>query len=478
MSRSRPFLVSTVVALMVGCFPHYDFGVGQTEASGGGGASGAGASTAFSLTGGGSSTLANAGGAISSLGNGGRAETSQPAMGGSTGDTGQAQGASSGDTWAGSGGSTSELPSSVAGQSEVYGGTGGHSSGGSTSSGGASGGGNATNTGGNNTLPVPEVCGNGIDDDLDGKTDCDDLSDCPGLACVQSIPDGWNPVVVATGTPAADAPACDASSAYPTGLTLCMQVSTQPASCNCAECPMVSGATQALMLTVRSSCHGTLVTADPNDSTFVRTESCPLVSIDRSKFITTAKPFYVDFKVGFTDGQCSPSGFAANKDSAATGPECLQKLRVCRGSAPVGSCAGGGRTCLPKVPTRFTGMCVIKEGADLVCPSDWPKRFVARRYEDQRRCSDCTCTAPTEYYATAATLTNWSTNELCSGSDRQSSIHLGECLNSSNFDGTGSFKTHFQVGDVVSSQRCVSGGGDAIGSVTASEPYTICCSDN
>ena len=49
-------------------------------------------------------------------------------------------------------------------------------------------------------IPQPEICDDGIDNDCDRHTDCDDPDCKPGFACVPAAPSGWQLVGFSAAT--------------------------------------------------------------------------------------------------------------------------------------------------------------------------------------------------------------------------------------------------------------------------------------
>jgi hypothetical protein len=216
----------------------------------------------------------------------------------------------------------------------------------------------------------PEVCDDGIDNDCDGKVDCQD-SDCTPTYSCQDAPADWTAVAFAAAT----RPAC---SALATATDLAVSAGDGTAVCNCT-CRSNGGACTAGSFSLTISNENTC-------GTVVATRAVPLSGACSA----LATPFQVPSNAFV---KISPPAGPASCDpvSPLNGP--LTNGRICQ-AAKFGKGCSTGQVCAPK-PTVGTTVCVTKPGAN-ACPTGFGKRSTAgTTANDQRTCTGCTCAPPT-----------------------------------------------------------------------------------
>jgi hypothetical protein len=284
-----------------------------------------------------------------------------------------------------------------------------------------------------------ENCENGIDDDGDGKVDCDD-SDCTGAgyAC-RSIPDGWQgPFALYAGT--ASAPDCVAP--YPTvGLEGNDGLVAAAPSCSCT-CGALTGNSCTASLEFRSNTCGSNA-----GSTSVGATCVDVTSSASGVFSTAATG---------SNGSCTASA------AAQSPPTWTRRVRACRaaGDLPAGGCAATAR-CAPPSPSPFArGQCISRDG-DQACPSDYPKKNLEYRgVTDTRACVGCGCTPPS-----CSSPIRVFAGEDCTG---QSATTTTSCSSSS-------ISPVRSARLATTGTQCTVVNGTPQGSATGSQPFTVCC---
>ena len=223
-----------------------------------------------------------------------------------------------------------------------------------------------------------EICDDGIDNDCNGATDCQDTA-CGAFSCQDAPPD-WTAVEFA----AAARPACPASTA---ANDLRVSAGDGTASCTCS-CTPVGGACTSGTYAVTTSGENMCSTAAATRNVAVNTgNTCTALSSDLpvAGFVVRALP------VGPTS--CNPA-------ASINGP--ITNGRVCQ-VGQVGKGCGTNQVCAPKPPAGLSS-CITKTGAN-VCPAGFTKRSTAGTAEDdQRTCTGCACAAPTGCTGGSVTL--------------------------------------------------------------------------
>lgn len=299
--------------------------------------------------------------------------------------------------------------------------------------------------------PEPEICSNGVDDDLDGAIDCADEGDCGAqFTCEAAGPPGWTGyfrVVRApfTGAPSDPPPCADGSApralfAGPAGPTECSQ-------CACAW--------------PEAKC-----TAPPMDCFDGETDCTN--GVDFSVMAATTDCIYVE---NLQSCQLTgPAQISKADVCVAKGGELkaslawAEEIFVCGG--PGGGGCGEGEACV--AGGGATSLCIEREGED-PCPAGWTTTEIQAFAggDDARGCAPCSC-------GSSATC----------GADGHYTIYDGtNCNNSSEIVGglacadvsnktaiSGSIAPKLAS---VKPGKCIGGG--ATGELTTKGALKICC---
>lgn len=139
-------------------------------------------------------------------------------------------------------------------------------------------------------------------------------------------------------------------------------------------------------------------------------------------------------------------------------------------SAPVEACGDAGE-CAPTADPETEQICIAREG-DVACPEAWDRErhLYHRDFEDDRACSDCSCS---EFSGTCSgvTIVVFGSND-CSGTP-VGGVTPGSCEQLGNQGASSGRRSGVGVPDVDCSGNAV--GGDPVGSAKATSPFTVCC---
>ncbi|MBK7581490.1 MAG: hypothetical protein IPI67_14930 [Myxococcales bacterium] len=349
---------------------------------------------------------------------------------------------------------------------------------------GATGGGGTGGTGGGGG---PENCTNGVDDDGDGKIDCEDTDCQAGFTCAPSLPTGWvGPVAMFEG--AAPAPDCLQSGGYPTiKQNANSTIKAGAATCPTCACDPATGAqcTADLFMYDDTACQGnfwTTSTSPPYAPTALVSSSgqCVTYSLCHgADDAGTYKPTSVNFKnLQVSGGTCSPKTTGTKNIVAPTWDKAV---RACGDASGAGKGCGTTGACLPKPKAPFgTGLCVYKTG-DVACPSGAysQKKLSYLNFTDNRDCDACacgsassgTCSNPSLKIYTDACVTNEQTvtANACVLASNDPTTQSGGCA------GFPADTRGAKLTATVSGATCPASGGQVTGSAAPTEPVTFCC---
>lgn len=308
---------------------------------------------------------------------------------------------------------------------------------GDASAGGGGSGGDAATS---DATAWPEICGNGVDDDNNGKTDCEDPV-CNEFACVPTAPAGWSgPYAVFAASP-------DTLPDCPDGLEL---VSDQyrdlrysPSTCSACSCGNPTGL----------SCVATAALSATDCASLTTTESLT-GSCTTHGLGATLAAVQVSFDA---NGSCGPGTQPTpGKDT----PSWASGYRICKSKAPAApaGCASG-EVCAPSAAGAEA--CVISAG-DTACPAAFPdRRLVYASQDDSRGCSACSCSfsggcsGTVRGYSDAACGSQvFSVSAGCSATPNAQTLSM----TTSSLDGS-----------------CVAGASTPNGCVLPATPTTMCC---
>ncbi len=324
----------------------------------------------------------------------------------------------------------------------------------------ATGGGSATSSGtagagGEGGLgPAVEDCSNGIDDDGNTLTDCEDPA-CDAFLCTEVAPPGWSgPVAFYYGDPLM-VPECDPiwpSSSTPGGGDLI----EDPASCACS-CETPQGSTCTLppvTIHTDAACLAPIIVVNnAGDGVCAGLVNSTIVAGG----IIAAPP--------------SPSGGSCTPQADPNIPPAHWQFGglICEG-APLGKGCDSGQVCAPKPAAPLSpGLCVYKSGTE-DCPAGM-YAFPTALYDsiqDGRSCSECTCDAPVKVDCSGVTTMF---GDMACANEVNAFDHDGMC-----HVGAFSFKSYKYVQTGPSGGHCDPVGGDLKGTVSAGNALTVCCS--
>jgi hypothetical protein len=356
-------------------------------------------------------------------------------------------------------------------------------------------GGGGTGGGGTGGTPGVEDCLNGLDDDGDGKIDCEDPDCQPTHTCVPPVPSGWQgPVAVYDGSGAS--PDCFESGGYPS-IVVTANASFSPgtASCPTCACGSPTGASCAVDVFVYSNpdCTGTswgppATPTDPNPptQTFTATGSCAFLP-NLCQPPTPAGAGFTNLRV---TGTCQAQTQGQKEIPA---PTWAASVRACGDVSLSGKgCGTSNSACVPKPASPFKGSPCIHQTGDVACPSGaYSKKTVYyQSFTDSRDCSPCACgTNLSGASCTNATLKLY-TNDSCSANE-QTLNSTNTCVALAvdadpltsyqpcvNIGGNGIADTRagiFTGTPSASGAQCPATGGVLTGQAAASQPVTFCC---
>jgi hypothetical protein len=292
-----------------------------------------------------------------------------------------------------------------------------------------------------------ERCGNGIDDDDDGRIDCDD-SDCTSMRCSPSAPRDWQgPVVLA------DVASCRDSfdqEAFHGGS----EPSAAPASCSACSC---GGASCAEFLDFVTSsgaqCGGDACTTSFN-------QSCGEIAPACLKDLTTA---YLKTQVPGTSG-CQPSEQKPTLEPA----HWKKPVRACRPAAVYTGGCPTDMVCMPGTSDASAApFCIWREG-EHDCPAGKysQRQVLQREIKDTRSCSACSCKAPGCDYRFRV----FDAQDASCATPLLELKSEGQCVQVNPSTGK------LRVGAAISGGgACEASGGQSSGDVSGDSAATVCC---
>jgi hypothetical protein len=300
---------------------------------------------------------------------------------------GGAAGAGGGGTGvAGGGGAGGKGPggaggSNAGGAAGGLAGAGGLGVAGSSGNGGAAGGGGAGTGGAGGAACVfksAEDCFNGIDDDCNGKTDCEDPACTAGTECI-AAPGSTFQAGTEVATPTTTCP-----SNFTGGETALNEGLSVPAATSCSGCSC--SATTSCSISLYSYSTAATCSADT-----AMTGGTLVGTITNSAMCNTPSAGFTGagYRVGpitQSDSACTPSGTPTLPATSWT----TQK-KFCAANRVGGGCSPG-YVCAPKL-TQVSDHCVRADGANLSCPAGYSPQTDAwyKSASDTRACAACGC---------------------------------------------------------------------------------------
>jgi hypothetical protein len=294
-----------------------------------------------------------------------------------------------------------------------------------------------------------EVCDDGVDNDCNQETDCEDPACAAGFVCVPPIPSGWRPVAFNEKS----RPPCPAG-AEATDLVWAPSTALACA-CTCTEQKAASCAMGPLGIASNGSnpCPGM-----PNLTLDIKGQGCVTdglntVNHDHAK-IAPLPP---------TQGTCS-----GTPSSTMTPPV---EGRSCAVAAAGAGCAGGGACVTSASASAPFLSCLEHDDVVTTCPAGFPHGYtVGTSADDTRSCSPCTC-------GTSATCSSPKlmvyTDQSCSSGGHELLV-TGAC--EPVMDGGGHSYNSYRYTAKTSNAACQSiTNSMPSGSLTLLEKRTICC---
>lgn len=318
------------------------------------------------------------------------------------------------------------------------------------SSGAAAGSSGSTSTttsgsGSTGTMVGPEDCTNGVDDDLDGKTDCQDDECLDKYTCIPPIPAGFSEVVTIAVTPFGEPTVACGGGAMP---TLFYQ---NPAVDACDACTCdASGVTCT---------PGQLATSFSFDMTCTNPQPAGMFAPNQCKQVFGGAAI---LQTGPTmTGQC--------QTTTSSGPP-KPAMETTIATCPVGGTDGGGcgmtGVCVPSEGLATAEHLCIKRPGHEVCPGDWPLALYAFEsfVDDRTGCTPCGCSVTCEGGKYTIHPNDKGTCDM-PGTPVDT---VGQCVTTG-----GSFSASVKMSAI--SATCTTTGGQMMGSVKPMNETTFCC---
>jgi hypothetical protein len=299
---------------------------------------------------------------------------------------------------------------------------------------------------------VMENCGNGVDDDGDGKIDCAD-EDCGAYSCVAAAPDGWTgPLALYVGSDAT--PTCSGnygSEALRGGSA----VNATPAVCSSCSCTPQTASCASYLgfgFGAQSNCSDAGCMALIGASCVEVAPSC----------LTGMSTAYVQTQFPPGTSSCAPS----TQTPAIADASFSDHVLGCGASDGLrrGGCSPGN---LCAAATPFTGpFCIVKAG-DLACPSGpySDRRVYFTAIDDTRDCGACACGSDCSY-----TWKIFDDADTTCATPLATQSGAGSCTMVTPSSGK------LRVGASISGTgTCAPSGGQATGSAAGAGATTACC---
>lgn len=294
------------------------------------------------------------------------------------------------------------------------------------------------------TTPSAENCTDGIDNDCDGKTDCEDPA-CTqqGFACVPDVTTGWTYDAIDR----ANGAAC------PSGYgsqDLVASASGAAAMCSCS-----CGLTQ-----LPSCTYGTL-------SANIGSASCGETTAGYQAD-GTCVPSSAVTPTLFSANAIAPSGGACSGNVSKSVPNRQEThWRACSSSGPFGRGCAAGHMCAI-AGGAFVG-CVTRQNT-ATCPVDYPvTQVVATGISDTRDCGACTCGAPNPASCSNATISFYPTTACASPAVTVNAN--GACTNT----GAVTYQAYRYSATASASCGAPTQMPSPTGGVSTTGPITTCC---
>jgi hypothetical protein len=344
------------------------------------------------------------------------------------GGTGGASGGAGGKSTSGTGGANAGGAGGTAGAAGSTGGTG--TGGAGTGTGGMGTGGSGTGGAGGAAcvFKSAEDCFNGIDDDCNGKTDCEDPACTPTTECV-AAPGATFQAGVEAATATTTCP-----SNFTGGETALNEGLNVPAATSCSGCSCSASTSCSISLYSYATAASCTADSGMTGGTLVGTLNSSAMCVEPPAGLTAAG--YRFSGLTKSDSACTASGTPTLPTTSWT----TQK-KFCAANRLGGGCSPG-YVCAPKL-TQLTDHCVRADG-NLACPAGYSAQTDTwyKGMTDGRACAACGCGTETPGDCT---------KELLSGTPYARSVafwpnSFGQCSTSGG--------TSFNVNTAPGSQTC------------------------
>jgi len=299
----------------------------------------------------------------------------------------------------------------------------------------------STGTGG--APPVMEDCLNGVDDNGDGKIDCEDPECQADYECVDPPPTGWsaNGYVAlyegAAGQTPPDCPPEQPTTAYTGNATLNAQGAVCT-PCGCAaptgqDCQLtgdlnpISAGIQPMQVVNVPACGNasniaTLTVPDPPwGGACFHNEMLPGGQLCNGQPCNTSVSSSLPTVVG---GTCLPTGGVASKAP----PTWATSAVACHGTLAGKGCLNQ-QVCQPKPKNPFKGHVCVEQAGDLECPAGSAfsnKSVYFSGFNDTRDCTGCNC-GPASGGSCEITLSLYSDPAVGACNTPVTSFKAGQC---------------------------------------------------
>jgi len=299
-----------------------------------------------------------------------------------------------------------------------------------------------------------ELCFNGIDDDINGKTDCADSACGPTVAtCLPLLPGGGAGITV----PASEE--CPKGFRAPSDIVLGRTIAAPNTceGCNCGPAP--------------TACRSTLfLYTDPNiclNDTDNSGGNVPIQLSTTTKCFDTTSP-KTFFGGRFTTpviqdpGTCTPSGTPIPTAATFANAE-----KFCKAEMQGGGC-GSSQQC---VPTVSQVACTLVEQGE--CPADLKASLRYREINDARRCGSCSCgTASGGQCQQTVTVSSQGCGAV---SPSTTVLSLNSAFRQCGTMVAGNTTLGVSVTDQSTAGKCPATATVQAGEATGSRPVQLCC---
>jgi len=301
-----------------------------------------------------------------------------------------------------------------------------------------------------------EICDDGIDNDCNGHTDCDDSACAPKFQCEPPVPSGgWTPVAFGD----------TAAASCPTGWATSAAVKFVPGdgtdgscACSCTG----SGGTVATCAAGQYTFQtfGSNACAAAASTTNLNSNSAACIALGTS----------IDSASGTFATATAPSGPTTCAKNTVITKSNVTDGKACTGPAKFGSGCPGTQVCAPKVDAlRY---CVMKSGLN-ACPAPFNvRRRAGSDAVDSRACNDASCNC--NVAPCSGTVTAFS-NANCMGGTNVAISSATPC-SASDFGTNGKIKGY--TSNVTGGCSVAAGfDGSVAGNVAFTGDETICCTN-